>query len=138
MKTFVRFALSSLFLVGVAGLSFVAGSAENFRHVTTYTRIADQTTIGSVEVGVTPDLRAWFQSNGVDGSKIDAPLASVEVTYKDALDLLVNDTTNRAALTSLINPILKAALVRGEIEVATMHIGRNLWTMSIDGPEDHS
>ncbi|MEI8094491.1 MAG: hypothetical protein WCG80_09780 [Spirochaetales bacterium] len=138
MKTFKKLALATLLVTSAAGMAFAQGNAENYRLVTTYGHTNDQTTLGTIEVSPADAIRAWFTAHGVDGDKIDAPLASVAVTYKDAIDTLVNDTNNRASLTALINPLLKASLVRGETEFASMRIGRNIWTMGIDGPEDRS
>jgi hypothetical protein len=157
MKTFARMFCIAAVAAASTVSAFAADTKDNYSYVTAVTTIPDQTTIGSVEVPVPQSVKDWFSSvsspskrswnNGkgtyvsaapIDGSKIDAPLASLSVAYKDSIDAILNDSDLRDAVTALVNPALKAALVRGQIEVATMRIGRHVFTMSIDGPEDNN
>jgi hypothetical protein len=160
MKAFTRFAIASVLLVGSAGLTFAQATTGPVVYALNFRSIPDQNTIGTVDVPVTQAIRDWFQARSVDGfskdkakwnngrgstvygsaidgSKIDAPLASLSEGEKDAIDAVVNDSDLRGSLEALINPALKAALVRGQTEQATMRIGRHVWTMSLLGPEDN-
>ena len=155
MKAFNRIATVFVLMTGAAGLSFAAGVPEASLSLVQMT-IPDQTTIGTVEVPVTQEIRDWFTNtkfdftslnyrlpNGdkvggmaIDGSKIDAPLASLPETYKQSIDAIVNAPDQRDSLEALIRPALKAALVPGSVEQATMRIGRHLWTLSLNDAND--
>jgi hypothetical protein len=156
MKTFARFFCIAAVAAATSVSAFAADTKDNYSYVTSYASVPDQTTIGSVEVPVPQSVKDWFSSvssaskawknahgtnitaGKIDGSKVDAPLATLSASYKDSIDAILNDSDLRDSLTALINPVLKAALVRGQTEVATMRIGRHVFSMSIDGPEDNN
>lgn len=137
MKTFARIATVLILATATSGATFAASTKDSYNLALGIQLIADQTTVGSVELPVTQAVRDWFKARGVDGSRIDAPLGSLNAAYKDAIDDLVTDSDTQASLNKVVLPALRAALVRGEVEQATMRIGRHLWTLSIDGPEDN-
>lgn len=136
MKTFARTVSILTLLSAATGVTFAAGSAETYSIALGVHSIADETTVGTVEVAVTPAIRAWFQAHGVDGSKIDAPLGSLNAAYKDSIDDLIADSDLRDSLDTVVRPVLRTALVRGSVEKATMRMGRYLWIMTIEGAED--
>lgn len=158
MKSFARIASALVLMTAATGVTFAA-PAEQTALVLNHTKVADQTTVGSVDVPVTNEIRAWFAAKSVDGyakskghttkpngdrfqgaaldgSKIDAPLNTLTAAEKATIDAVIADDDLRDSLEALIKPALKAALVRGQVEVATMQIGRHVWTMSLEGPED--
>jgi hypothetical protein len=153
MQSFSRIASVLVLLTGVAGFSFASGSQDS---TTLYqTSVPDQTTIGSVQVPVTQEIRDWFSKTNfdfdfawksptgnkvpgmaIDGNLIDAPLATLSEKYKETLDAIMTDVNQRPILLAMVEPALKAALVRGSVEQATMRIGRQIFTMTLNGPED--
>lgn len=137
MKTFARIATVLVLMTAATGMTFAANNHSQLSYGLNMQTIADQTTVGTVEVPVNAAIRAYFQAHGVDGSKLDAPLGTLNQKYKDDIDDLFADSDRNAEIQAVVFPVLKAALVRGSIEQATMRIGRHVLTLSIDGPEDH-
>jgi len=137
MKLFARIASVLVLMTAATGMTFAANNHSQVSYGLSVQTVADQTTVGSTQVSVTAALRAYFTAHGVDGSKIDAALGSLNQAYKDSIDDLFADSDRYAEIESLAYAALKPALVRGSVEKATMQIGRHLITATVDGPEDH-
>ena len=98
--------------------------------------VADETTVGSIDLAPNDAIKAWFKAHGIDPAIIDAPLGTLSKAQKDAMDALFSNSDNLAALDALIQPELKASLVRGKIENANMRLGLRSWHLSVYGDED--
>lgn len=141
MKRITGILVALALIAGTSVGAFAAGSSEvkDYKFIFGSQKVADQRFVGHAEVEVPQSVKDYFSANGFgDASFIGNALTDLTQDQKDDIDAFILDDDHKSDIDALVRPALRAALVRGETETATVRIGRIQWSLNLVGPEDEN